>query len=167
MSASIVSSRGCPLACSYCSVSATSSHPGFRQRPVDAVVEEIQHLVEDRNTGFIDFEDENLTLEKPWAVELFTRLVPILAPRNVELRAMNGLYPPSLDAELIRLMKAAGFKTLNLSLGTTNRNQLMRFKRADVRPALEKVLALAVEQKLDAVSYIIGAAPGQSADTSL
>ena len=48
---------------------------------------------------------------------------------------MNGLYPPSLDEEVICAMQFAGFKTLNLSLGSSSKEQLRRFNRSDVRPA--------------------------------
>jgi anaerobic magnesium-protoporphyrin IX monomethyl ester cyclase len=37
----IVSSRGCPMPCSYCSVSAGSGHGRFRKRPVSHVIREI------------------------------------------------------------------------------------------------------------------------------
>ena len=37
-------------------------------------------------------------------------------------------------------MKAAGFKTLNLSLGSTSRQQLTRFDRTDVRSAFDRAL---------------------------
>jgi anaerobic magnesium-protoporphyrin IX monomethyl ester cyclase len=33
---------------------------------------------------------------------------------------MNGLFPPSLTEAVVRAMRAAGFKTLNLSLGSSD-----------------------------------------------
>ncbi|MCG8641416.1 MAG: B12-binding domain-containing radical SAM protein [Desulfobacterales bacterium] len=166
-SVSVVCSRGCPMNCSYCSVSATSSHGRYRQRPVEAVAAEIQTLVREKAIGFIDFEDENLCLDKAWFHSLFDRLTPVLKDRNIELRAMNGLYPPSIDEPVIQTMKASGFKTLNLALGSTDPAQLNRFKRKNVISAFENALKLARKYDLDAVSYIIGAAPGQSATQSL
>ncbi|WDP88732.1 MAG: B12-binding domain-containing radical SAM protein [Desulfobacter sp.] len=163
----IVASRGCPFPCSYCSVSSASSHGRFRRRSVDAVLEEIRGHASEQKIGFIDFEDENLTLKKEWILALLAGIRKIFKGEEVELRAMNGLYPPSLDEEIIHAMKISGFKTLNLSVGSFSKSQLHKFNRPDVRAAHDRALDLAHTQGMDCVSYIIGAAPGQTAATSL
>jgi len=163
----VVSSRGCPMQCSYCSVSASSAYAPFRQRAVKDVVNEIKEQIGSRDIGFIDFEDENLCFHKSWFLDLCNRLQALLEGRDVEIRAMNGLYPPSIDKDIVLAMKALGFKALNLSLGSTSKEQLKRFKRQDVVNAYEKALALARDNGLECVSYIIAAAPGQTADSSL
>ncbi len=163
----VVSSRGCPMQCSYCSVSASSSYAPFRQRPVEDVVNEIKIQLRNKDIGFIDFEDENLCLDKFWFLDLCTRLQPVLEGKQIEIRAMNGLYPPSIDNDIVSSMKALGFKTLNLSLGSTSEKQLKKFKRQDVRNAFEKALILAENNSLECVSYIIAGAPEQTAQSSL
>ena len=163
----IVSSRGCPMQCSYCSVSANSSHASFRQRSVENVIKEIKTQIQNHDVGFIDFEDENLCLKKQWFLSLFSKIRQTLKGKNIELRAMNGLYPPAIDEQIIVMMKKAGFKILNLSLGSTSKKQLEKFKRNDVRSSFEKALLLAQKHDLESVSYIIAAAPGQSAQSSL
>ncbi|HCY87563.1 MAG TPA: B12-binding domain-containing radical SAM protein [Desulfobacteraceae bacterium] len=163
----VVASRGCPFPCSYCSVSSSSSHARFRRRPVKEVLREIRSQAGRNDIGFIDFEDENLTLKKDWVLELLAGIRNIFQGNPVELRAMNGLYPPSLDIEIIRAMKATGFRTLNLSVGSFSVDQLSRFRRPDVTRDHDRVLDIAREEGLECVSYIIGAAPGQTADTTL
>jgi radical SAM superfamily enzyme YgiQ (UPF0313 family) len=163
----MVSSRGCPMPCSYCSVSASTSHARFRQRDVIAVLREIEEQASRLNIGFIDFEDENLALEKTWILALLSGLVHMFKENPPELRAMNGLYPPSLDREIMTAMQEAGFKTINLSLGSFSRDQLARFKRPDVINAHDRALDLAQDLGLSCVSYVIAAAPGQSAASSL
>ncbi len=163
----IVASRGCPMPCSYCSVSATSAHGKFRRRPVSRVLQEIQSQAHRQDIGFIDFEDENLSLDKPWFLALLAGIRKIFPDKNVELRAMNGLYPPSLDEEIITAMAATGFKTLNLSLGAASRTQLQRFSRPDVRAAHDRAVALARQKNLSCVSYIIAGAPDQTPEASL
>jgi len=80
---------------------------------------------------------------------------------------MNGLYPPSLDEEVVRAVQAAGFRTLNLSLGSSSKEQLKRFKRSDVRAAFDRALKFAEDYGLNAVGYVICAAPFQSAEDSI
>ncbi len=166
-SITVVASRGCPMSCSYCSVSATSSHAGFRQREVGEVLREIEEQAGRLEIGFIDFEDENLTLNKAWFMELLNGVDRIFKNKSVELRAMNGLYPPSLDRTLLTAMKKSGFKTINLSVGSFSREQLHRFLRPDVRSSHDRVVDMARELGLACVSYVIAAAPGQDALSSL
>ncbi len=163
----VVAGRGCPMPCTYCSVGASSSHAGFRQRKVKDIIRELALQVKIYNIGFIDFEDENLTLNRKWFLEMLNQIRHKFGDRDIELRAMNGLYPPSLDKEMIRTMKRAGFKTLNLSLGSTSARQLKRFKRPDVRKSFEEALVIAENCSMDTVSYIIAGAPGQRASDSL
>ncbi len=163
----VVSSRGCPMQCSYCSVSALSSYAPFRQRSIDNVIQEIKYQIKNQEIGFIDFEDENLCLNKQWFLSLFSQIKQITANRNIELRAMNGLYPPAIDEDIILMMKGSGFKTLNLSLGSICKKQLEKFKRKNVRASFENALYLARKHDLECVSYIIAAAPDQNAQSSL
>jgi radical SAM superfamily enzyme YgiQ (UPF0313 family) len=80
---------------------------------------------------------------------------------------MNGLLPSSLDDEIVRAMQIAGFKSLNLSLGSTSPAQTERFNRPDVRDSFDRVLDLAETFGLTAVGYVIVGAPYQSAEESL
>ncbi len=163
----VVASRGCPFPCSYCAVSSSSSYAGFRLRPVEKVLDEIKSQSKDKDIGFIDFEDENLTLKKAWILDLLDGIKMIFKGKTPELRAMNGLYPPSLDFEILLAMKEAGFKTLNLSVGSFSSSQLKQFKRPDVRKDYDRVLDMAAKLDMECVSYILGAAPGQTAKSSL
>ena len=163
----VVASRGCPFSCSYCAVSASSNYAGFRMRPVKDVLDEIKLQASSKAVGFIDFEDENLTLKKSWVLELLAGIRQIFKGQEIELRAMNGLFPPSLDRKILTTMKSAGFKTLNLSVGSFSATQLQRFKRPDVRGSHDRVLEMAKDLDMNCVSYLLGAAPGQYADTTL
>ncbi len=160
----VTTSRGCPMGCSYC-VLGSNTFP-YRRRRVAAVMDEIRTAVDDWGAGFIDFEDENLSLDRSWFAELLARIRRRYG-RRLELRAMNGLFPPSLDDDLIGAMQAAGFRTLNLSLGTCSPTQQRRFRRPDVRTSFEKAVFGAHRRGMRSVGYVIAAAPGQRAEDSL
>ena len=147
--------------CTYCCLGASSAHAPFRRRSVASVLAELEVQMESQDVGFVDFEDENLSLDRGWFLSLLDGISARYGSRDLELRAMNGLYAPSLDHGVIAAMKQAGFKTLNLSLGSTCKAQLARFKRPDVGRALDLCLESAETLGLEAVSYLIAAAPGQ------
>ena len=162
----VTASRGCPLKCSYCAFGAPAA-PAYRRRSVASVLGEIDAARAEERIGFIDFEDENLTLDRAWFMALMAGLRERFAPGTVELRAMNGLLPSTLDAEMLAVMEAGGFRTLNLSLGTAAPRRARLFRRPDLRQALDRVLAAAGRLRMTAVGYIIVAAPGQPAAESL
>ncbi len=161
----VVASRGCPMKCSYCALG--SSVYRYRRRSVDSVIREIKNAVTQHNAGFIDFEDENLSLDREWFLNLLLEINMKFKGLRLELRAMNGLFPPTLDEQTIKMMKEAGFRTLNLSLGSTSEDQLRKFHRPDPRKSLENIFALAEKYGLEAVCYIIAGAPGQRAEDSV
>ena len=157
----VTAARGCPLACSYCATGA-GSWMGYRKRAVASVLDEIRHVSDDCEVGFIDFEDENLAMDRRWFLELLEGIGEIYGDRLPEMRAMNGLFPPALDDAIVRKMRTTGFKTLNLSLGSSDARQLKRFKRPDVREAFDRVLKTARSEGLSTIGYIIVGAPDQN-----
>ena len=63
--------RGCHNMCEFCSVSAFNRYV-HRKRPVDQVVKEIKQLGK-----FVLFMDDNITLDREYAKELFTAMIPL------------------------------------------------------------------------------------------
>jgi len=162
----VVASRGCPLKCSYCCMRSSADQPYIRRR-VASVFAEVERAVDQYDTGFIDFEDENLSLDRQWFLDLLSAIQARFGKNGLELRAMNGLFPPALDEEIICAMAGSGFKTLNLSLGSTSVDQLRRFQRPDVGRAFDAALELAPKYGLQAVGYIIVGGPNQQAEDSV
>ncbi len=162
----IIASRGCPMSCSYCSVGG-AAWSRFRLKSVRSVMEELERAVCTAGARFIDFEDENISFDRKWFLLLLNEIRKRFSGWGLELRAMNGLFPPTLDDEVVCAMKEAGFSALNLSLGTTCNAQLARFRRPDVSAAFEEAVRLAGKYGMDAVGYIIAGAPGQTAQSSL
>jgi len=166
LSTVIAASRGCPMRCSYCCVGASSFAP-YRRRSVNSVMNEIETIARRHELGFIDFEDENLSLDRHWFLTLLDAIEHRFPGGGPELRAMNGLFPPSLDREVLAAMQAAGFKSINLALASTSRRQLKRFHRPDIRHRVDRILDCCRSLGLQAVAYVIAAAPFQNPQDSL
>lgn len=161
----VIGSRGCPMSCSYCVMG--SGEIPYRRRSVASVFREIETAVTEWGAGFIDFEDENLSLDRDWFMDLLNRLIRRFGEARIELRAMNGLFAPSLDETVLRAMKRAGFRELNLSLGTCLEAQTARFKRPSTAAHVTRLLKSARKAGLTAVTYIIVGAPRQSSEASV
>jgi radical SAM superfamily enzyme YgiQ (UPF0313 family) len=72
----VQTSRGCPHDCEFCAGSKLFG-PGYRQKPVNLVVKEIEMIKEIWPTPFIEFADDNTFVNKKWAKEFLTALVPL------------------------------------------------------------------------------------------
>ena len=162
----LCATRGCPMRCTYCAVNAGTWH-GYRRRSVAAVMRDLQRAAAGRTVGFIDFEDEHLNADKAWFQELLTALEEGFGGHRPELRAMNGLYAPSLDDRTIGHMARAGFRALNLAMITTCAAQLKRFGRPEHLSAYDRVLTSAERYGLTAVAYLIVAGPEQEPEQSV
>lgn len=105
----MVATRGCVYDCTFCSIHTVMGRK-LRRRSVDNIVSEIKHWREAYRIQEVYFEDDNLTLDRPWAKELFRKI----AASNFRIRfyVRNGIRADSIDRELLELMKAAGFQDI-------------------------------------------------------
>jgi radical SAM superfamily enzyme YgiQ (UPF0313 family) len=99
----IQATRGCPFACSFCSVPAVN--PGFRARPVAEVMRDIQF---DSfpfwwQRKVVWFWDDNLTARRAYIKELLQAMIPLkkwwLTQASMDIVK---------DPELLELMRASG-----------------------------------------------------------
>jgi radical SAM superfamily enzyme YgiQ (UPF0313 family) len=155
----ITASRGCPMKCSYCTMG--DQRWPYRKKTVSRVIEEISEGIGTESSAFIDFEDENISLDQRYFLSLLEQIQQNFPNRHLELRAMNGLYPASLDRTIVVRMKEAGFNALNLSVGTFSQKQLKRFQRPDVSEKLKDIIMIAKQINLATTTYIIAGAPYQ------
>jgi len=156
----IITSRGCPHRCAYCSTPLVMGS-SFRSRSPESIVQE---MVECRNKYHIhnfDIEDDNFTFDQKRAKRLMNLVVKTFGEGALELSAMNGVSFHSLDGELLALMRKAGFKTVNLSFVSTDPSFKERMDRPGTTEAFEKVLEEAGQAQLNVIAYAILGIPGQ------
>lgn len=160
----IITSRGCPYQCSFCSVHRT--FPGYHRRSAQDVFDEIRRRYQEGYRVF-DFEDDNLTFDQGEMKTLCDKLSRHFLPGAIELLAMNGISYQSLDTELLGSMKEAGFTHLNLSLVSSNPT----IRREAFRPqGMERYLEVVNEAfrlGYGIVSYQILGLPGETMDSMI
>ena len=86
--ASLMTSRGCPMHCSYCA-SPTLWRREVRRRSVESVLAEIDYLVQRFGVRFIDVYDDVFNLGRDWTV----RFCEALIARGVPVRWSAYFYP--------------------------------------------------------------------------
>ncbi|MHC4945664.1 MAG: B12-binding domain-containing radical SAM protein [Planctomycetota bacterium] len=110
----ILSSRGCPFQCAFCSAYLTSGR-GFRARAPEAVVKEMKQSCDEFGIEAFDFEDDNLTLDPERAGRLMQLIIETFGRDRLWLGTLNGISANGMTPELLSLMREAGFRSLNLS----------------------------------------------------
>lgn len=70
----MVTTRGCPYPCSFCSASAVFGKK-VRRMSVDRVVAEIRHIMERYGAREISFWDDTMTINKNWMMEFCNKII--------------------------------------------------------------------------------------------
>jgi radical SAM superfamily enzyme YgiQ (UPF0313 family) len=110
-----LTSRGCPLSCSFCASSLLNER--FEQRSPDSVVHELEilwNLYKPKNIVFYD--DALLLNKKKHIMPILKRVIEKRMP--LVFHTPNGLHVNEVDFELASLFKKAGFRSLYLSQET-------------------------------------------------
>jgi len=162
---SLITSRGCPNNCSFCTGKIIWGN-GRRERTAEDVMNEIGECVAKYGAEIINFEDDNLLPTKKRAHEFLNLLICEREKNRLypELTAMNGISLEKVDDEIIRLMKQAGFRELNISLVTHSENIQRNEKRPFNSEKFRIIAESARREGMNVRGYFILGLPGQNSE---
>lgn len=129
----IQATRGCPQACTFCSITSFFHHR-FRTRPVESVIEELRSLGKR-----ILFLDDNLTADADYAKDLFAHMIPL---RKHWFSQCSVTIAD--DQELLDLAAASGCKGLFIGFESLEQKNLTAWKKvftraSDYRRAIDRL----------------------------
>jgi radical SAM superfamily enzyme YgiQ (UPF0313 family) len=156
----IVTSRGCPYRCAFCSVHKTFGHR-YRRRSTNNILAEMKQRYKEGYRVF-DLEDDNFAFDKNETKALCEKIALSFPEKDVQLLAMNGICYWTLDPEILAAMRRAGFTHLNLSLVSTDAALLKSVRRPNLLKKYREVVSSASKLGFKIVSYQILGLPGDS-----
>lgn len=161
-SVTLITSRGCPFSCSFCTVHATVGKT-FRARSPRRVVDEIERYVSEYGIRQFLVEDDNFTFD----IDRVHAICREINKRGLDVRLSlpNGMTVVKLTEDLVQSMVSAGFDDLFLGLETTDATLLRKMRKGFT--SLSKVsdgVALFKRFGLKASAAIIVGLPEQSLD---
>lgn len=155
----LVTSRGCPYDCVYCTVQAVMGKR-FRYRSVGSVIKEIEHWHRKGYRKF-SFVDDNFTLVKSRVME-FCRELGKSGMRGLYLTLPNGIRADKTDHELLKEMSAAGFREIGIGVEGGNDNILKNLNKNEKLETIEKAVGAACALGYDIDLYFLVGSPGET-----
>ncbi|MFN7973248.1 MAG: radical SAM protein [Acidobacteriota bacterium] len=151
---SILSSRGCPYDCTFCS-SAQFTGRGWRPRSPRSVVDEIEHCVKRYGYEGAVFVDDNFTLDPDRVIGICDEILA----RKLDVRfwALTRTDTIAHNEELVKKMAEAGAFSFLLGIESPHQEVLDAFKKKSESTFADESVALLKKHGIDShASFIIG-----------
>jgi len=147
----IYTSRSCPKHCTYCPHRITAS---YRQRSVEAVVEEMAMLCERYGNPHIKFRDPLFTLDRDRCFRLAETIIARSLPLSFECETRMD----DLDEKLIRALHAAGLREISFGVESPDPLVLKKVARRFIpHEHMRKMIRLCWELGIATTAfYVIG-----------
>ncbi len=155
--ASIISSRSCPYACTFC------FHPlgrVYRERSLDDVFKEIDHLIETYQINMLAILDELFVVKRDRLVDFCRRIEPYGIKWMVQLRVDN------VDEDVLRLMKQAGCIYVSYGLESMSQVVLDSMKKKCRPERADAALDLTYRMRIGIQGNFIFGDPAETLETA-
>jgi anaerobic magnesium-protoporphyrin IX monomethyl ester cyclase len=156
----IVTSRGCPYKCTYCSKPITGHT--WRPRSIDNVIAEWRWLVEDLGATEIGVTDDVWNLDRRRAKDLCRALIDNKL-NHVPWVTIHGMKVNNTDLELFQLMKAAGAKRVGFGVESGD-DQVLRYiiRKGQTVDMARDAFRWAKQAGLQTMGFFIYGMPGET-----
>ena len=149
-SANIMSTRGCPFCCSFCTTS-RMFHP-YRQRSVDSVIEELRYY---KKLGFhyMNFEDDNFTADRERAKEICRRM--IREGLTFKETFFFGRTDLAKDEEMLDLLREAHLTRVLVGIESLNQKSLDAVNKHQSVDDIKKCTAVLAKHGIRLIASIV------------
>ena len=156
-STTVMTSRGCPFSCIWCGSQCTFGRK-VRNRSVENVVAEIEHLVTTYAIDTIWFVDDTFTLNKNRVME-FCRL---MTERNIRISWGCQAHVKTADEEMFRAMKKVGLVQLDFGVESGSNRVLKSLKKNSTDDAIRRAFEIARKTGLRTTATFMFGSPGET-----
>ena len=138
----VLTSRGCPYDCSFCSVTGLFGHR-YRFRSTENVIAELKRYDSRKNVIF--FYDDNFAADRNHTKDLLNAMIRerFKFKWSTQVRADFAQNP-----ELVRLMKKAGCFTLYIGLESVNPDSLKDMKKKQTVEGISRALKVIRKERI-------------------
>ncbi|MBU2473004.1 MAG: radical SAM protein [Patescibacteria group bacterium] len=152
----MLTSRGCPFNCIYCSKPVFGS--SIRTRSPKSILEEIIFLKKNYNIKEIIFYDDSFTLKK----EKITKFCQLIIENNIKINWKCETRVNLVDQELLNLMKKAGCYMICYGIESGNQKILDILKKGITLEQIEKAIIITKKAKIKILGYFMIGIPQET-----
>lgn len=156
----MITSRGCPYICTFCSIHPTMGYK-YRTQSPEYVADHIELVIKKYGVDFIHFEDDNLTL----IPERFEKVLDIIHERKIKFGwdTPNGVRADKLPKSLLEKMKENGVSELRIAIESGVQDVLNKVvkKGLDLKIAMETA-RICKELKIPLAAFYVIGMPGET-----
>jgi len=136
--AAMTATRGCPNACIFCS-SKNFWHRNWRKRKIPKIIDEVKFLINNYGANTIIFNDENMSVDKDWFLELMDELEKLkitwIAGSGLSVRTIN-------DEKVIKKMYSSGIGYFNLAIESSSDESLKKLQKPSSIEEIKNVIKM-------------------------
>lgn len=121
---SMISARGCPYSCIYCSTAEQWGHQ-IRHRSPENIISEVEHLLNNYQLDGVGFFDDVFTMNKMRVIEICRRIIE----KKMNLKWWCEARANTIDEELINYMKKAGCVHISMAIESGSDKILKNIKK--------------------------------------
>ena len=160
-SVNIITSRGCPGNCVFCSVQTVW---GRKWRAISAkkVVEQIEYLVKKYKLKHFRINDDNLTLDKKRVMEICNEIIK--RKLNIRWDTPGGVAFWTLDKKVLTAMKKSGYYRITFGIESGSKNTQQYIGKNIELKKVDRIIDYCHELGLWVASFFIIGFPFETKD---
>ncbi|GHU85526.1 B12-binding domain-containing radical SAM protein [Deferribacterales bacterium] len=158
--AGIMSSRGCPYSCKFCS-SANFYGRRVRMRSPENVLGEMRLLKEHYGIREIRFADDNITVDRDYIDSLCEAIID----SDLNLSLFTQARADRLDDKLVKTMKRAGFYNFAIGIESASPTMLKNMDKREDIDAIKTAIKILHDNGILITGFFIFGMPGETKQT--
>ncbi len=156
--AAVLTSRGCPFDCSWCSKPTFGRT--FREQSPQRVVAELRALKEQYRVDYVRFCDDVFGISRPWMDELLDRMISERLDLRFECLARVDLLKP----ELLHRMREAGLARVYVGVESGSQKMLDLMNRGTRLAQVERTAEALRREGIRQYWFLMLGYPGETLD---
>jgi radical SAM superfamily enzyme YgiQ (UPF0313 family) len=149
--ATMITSRGCPYQCIFCSYPQTIYSHAFRAMSPERVLREIKYLVKDLGVKEIRIDDDTFNIDAGRAVEI----CKLLNAEKLDFTFSVQVRPKLLTDELAYWLKKAGCRMVLFGIESGNDDVLKKMRKNTTKDELRRGVRIAKKHGLDVLNCVM------------
>ena len=156
----MITSRGCPMQCSFCSSAALHGHK-LRLRSVDKILDEMEYLVNELNVETIAFMDDTFTLNKNRVLKICEGI----KERNINVLWGCTARVDTLNSEVLKRMGDAGCITIFMGVESADQQILDDANKQTTIEKIRNAFEISRKEKIRTIASVVIGMPGDTQES--